>query len=169
MTKQELLKAAKPILFNGEMVRAILDGRKTMTRRICKDADEYTEPHGEFIDNEKRTYAVQCFGDKEHTDYVALCEVKMPICVGDILYVRETWTKISDWSDTDPQVGLFDGYIYKSEWCGDEHPKWRPSIHMPKEAARIFLRVTGARVESAGYYRAGRKKRRHQSPRKRVH
>jgi hypothetical protein len=74
-----------PILFSTEMVRAILDGRKTMTRRICKDANDYCEPLNDFIDNEKRTYAVQNYGDLAHTDYVSLCKVKMPICVGDIL------------------------------------------------------------------------------------
>ena len=95
----------KPILFNTEMVRAILAGKKTCTRRIAKSE-------------------------------------KPPFAVGDILYVRETWN--GDWCDH---------YIYKADGGSAKaagytaEPKWRPSIHMPKEAARLFLRVTGVRVE----------------------
>lgn len=67
---------------------------------------------------------------------------------GDVLYVRETWAKISDWATVDPSVGIPDGFIYREEWPdGEDGPKWRPSIHMPREAARIFLRVTDVRVE----------------------
>src|SRR5574344_2023832 len=61
---------------------------------------------------------------------------------GDILYVRETWN--SDWCDH--AIYRADGGSAKSAGYTKE-PKWRPSIHMPKEAARIFLRVTGVRVE----------------------
>jgi hypothetical protein len=135
----------KPILFNTEMVRAILDGRKTVTRRICKDANDYTVPMGDFIDNDKRTYAVQSFYDKNHEDPCSLAEVNMPICIGDILWVRETWGK-----------GYEEGsYIYKASDKLASLPSFKessrliyhPSIHMPKEAARIFLQVTDVRVE----------------------
>ena len=135
----------KPILFNTEMVRAILDGRKTVTRRICKDANDYTVPMGDFIDNDKRTYAVQSFYDKKHEDPCSLAEVNMPICIGDILWVRETWGK-----------GYEEGsYIYKASDKLAALPSFKessrliyhPSIHMPKEAARIFLKVTDVRVE----------------------
>ncbi|MBD9082057.1 MAG: hypothetical protein EGR48_00565 [Lachnospiraceae bacterium] len=133
--------AIKPILFNTEMVRAILDGRKTCTRRICKDANEYTVPDMEFYNADKRTYAVHNFADKEQMEQLSTVERTCPICPGDILYVRETW---SEWTD---------GYLYKA-WNSPfpqagESPvmKWHPSIHMPKEAARIWLKVTDVRVE----------------------
>ena len=135
----------KPILFNTEMVQAILDGRKTVTRRICKDANDCTVPMIDFIDNDKRTYAVQSFYDKNHEDPCSLAEVNMPICIGDILWVRETWGK-----------GYEEGsYIYKASDKLASLPSFKessrliyhPSIHMPKEAARIFLKVTDVRVE----------------------
>ncbi len=67
---------------------------------------------------------------------------------GDILYVRKTWAMVSDWVNVDPEVGIPDGYIYCANWGeGTEYPRWRPSIHMPKEAARLFLRVKNVRVE----------------------
>ena len=102
----------KPILFNTEMVRAILDGMKTQTRRLCKG-----QPQDGVTSPEKMGYMP-------------------PYGVGDVLYVRETWKKV-------PGVPP---YIYKATYSVGE-VKWRPSIHMPKEAARLFLRVTGVRCE----------------------
>lgn len=130
--------AIKPILFNTEMVRAILDGRKTCTRRICKDANECTVPDMEFYNADKRTYAVHNFADKEHTEQLSIAERTCPICTGDILYVRETWKEAPK------------GYYYYEDWQKDDIAdvtKWKPSIHMPKEAARIWLKVTDVRVE----------------------
>ena len=141
----------KSILFNTEMVRAILDGRKTVTRRVLKTEKHipddavfgytgftpkgYISCRGTFVDDN---------GNKRYGENY----IKIPYQIGDILYIRETWAKISDWIDVDPEVGIFDGYIYKASWAnGEEHPAWRPSIHMPKEAARIFLRVTDVKVE----------------------
>ena len=131
----------KPILFNTEMVRAILDGRKSCTRRIIKgfipkDAQfGYTAftPHG----------SISCRGVFENEGYGEKF-FKLPYQIGDILYVRETWHK-----------GL-ERYIYRADYSDTEkfyqggkeiNMKWHPSIHMPKEAARIFLRVTNVRVE----------------------
>ena len=134
----------KSILFNTEMVRAILNGRKTCTRRICKDANEYTVPDMDFYNADKRTYAVHNFANQEHTEQLSIAERTCPICPGDILYVRETWSK-----------GL-ERYIYRAEYSDTEkfyrngkeiEMKWKPSIHMPKEAARIWLKVTDVRVE----------------------
>ena len=132
----------KPILFNKqistEMVRAILDGRKSCTRRICKDANEYTVPDMDFYNADRRTYAVHNFVDKEHTEQLSTAERTCPICTGDILYVRETWKEAPK------------GYYYYEDWQKDDIAdvtKWKPSIHMPKEAARIWLKVTDVRVE----------------------
>lgn len=130
--------AIKPILFNTEMVRAILDGRKNCTRRICKDANEYAVPDMDFYNADKRTYAVHNYADKEHTDKLSIAERTCPICPGDILYVRETWKKAPN------------GYYYYESWQKNgiaDITKWKPSIHMPKEAARIWLKVTNVRVE----------------------
>ena len=129
-----------PILFNVEMVRAILDGRKTCTRRICKDTNECTVPDMEFFRSwKKRTYAVHNYADKEHTDKLSIAERTCPICPGDILYVRESYSELSF------------GYVYKADGENIDHLgnviKWHPSIHMPKEAARIWLKVTDVRVE----------------------
>lgn len=130
--------AIKPILFNTEMVRAILDGRKTCTRRICKDANECTVPDMNFYNADKRTYAVHNFADKKHTEQLSIAERTCPICPGDILYVRETWKKAPN------------GYYYYESWQRNDIAditKWKPSIHMPKEAARIWLKVMNVRVE----------------------
>lgn len=149
--------AEKPILFSTPMVRAILDGRKTMTRRICKDANDYCEPLNSFIDNEKRTYAVQNYGDLAHTDYVSQCEVRMPICVGDRLWVRETWADLRGMGfGNDPYTDNPFNFAYKADIKPgsdsdrariDYGVKWRPSIHMPKAAARIWLEVVSVKVE----------------------
>lgn len=138
----------KPILFNTEMVRAILDGRKTCTRRICKDANEYTVPDMDFYNADKRTYAVHNFIDREHTEQLSTAERACSICPGDILYVRETWCALPV-----NEAGHMRGHsIYYYRADGDLRPegwrgKWNPSIHMSKEAARIWLEVTDVRVE----------------------
>lgn len=144
MNKSELLKIAKPVIMNTDEVRATLYGRKTQFRQINKDANKYCEPLNCFINNEERTYAVQNYGDTEHTIFTSLCEVKMPICKGDILYVRETWqrTYIND-GTTSPKE-----YYYN--YVTDNNRtvyRWNPSITMPKDAARLLLRVTDIRVE----------------------
>ena len=152
--------AIKPILFNTEMVRAILDGRKSCTRRICKDANECTVPDMDFYNADMRTYAVHNFADKKHTEQLSIAERTCPICPGDILYVRETWERFECWNcegdergncPKEPQKSVFDKtcgcYMYRAtdEIYGDA--RWHPSIHMPKEAARIWLNVTDVRVE----------------------
>ena len=147
--------AIKPILFNTEMVRAILDGRKSCMRKICKDGNEYTVPDMNFYNADRRTYAVHNYADKKHADKLSIAERSCPICPGDILYVRETiWQKVGHYLDVDGETkGIFcHEYKYVAT---DEKPEtgwdysWvkRPSIHMPKEAARIWLKVTDVKVE----------------------
>ena len=130
--------AIKPILFNTEMVRAILDGRKSCTRRICKDANEYTVPDMDFYNADRRTYAVHNYADREQTEKLSISERNCPICPGDILYVRETFIQIAAHT-----------FWYKADgksWMLKDL-RWKPSIHMPKESARIWLKVTDVRVE----------------------
>ena len=134
--------AIKPILFNTEMVRAILEGRKSCTRRICKDANEYTVPDMEFYNADRRTYAVHNFADKEHTEQLSIAERTCPICPGDILYVRETWMDYAGLT-----MYKADCDIYRLDSLNFAGFVWHPSIHMPKGAARIWLKVTDVRVE----------------------
>ena len=157
MTKTELLKIAKPILFNTEMTRAILDGRKTVTRRVIKPQPIYRPEHPthkvRFPKADKRASSYNLF------DWESFVERFAKYQVGDILYVRETWNFVYDMDDNDQPDG--EGrHIYQaddpmpfSHWVDPdtgEHKEqmpWKPSIHMPKEAARIFLRVKSVRVE----------------------
>lgn len=135
MNKEELLKNAKPILFNTEMVQAILEGRKTVTRRkIDRDITNFcdVEVDGTLLDYQN------CHGD--FINPVELCIYK----VRDILYVRETF------NGPHYQNGYKNpSFLYKAD-LGENivlGGKWKPSIHMPKEAARIFLKVIDVRVE----------------------
>lgn len=156
--------AIKPILFNTEMARAILDGRKSCTRRINKDANDYVVPDMDFYNADRRTYAVHNYSDKEHKNKLSIAERTCPICPGDVLYIRETWTEECgkyyyradyDSDYLDPCETLSGGYpascrnYVGCEGCTATSTRiyWHPSIHMPKEAARIWLKVTDVRVE----------------------
>ena len=132
----ENYKKPKPILFNTEMVRAILDGRKTQTRRpIDVDISNNFD-----IDKDESIYGYQC---PETGDIYNLSEIInniAPYQPGDILYVRETFSP-NFFPDDSP---VYKASCPKSEWS---EIRWKPSIFMPKEVARIFLRVTNVRVE----------------------
>ena len=133
--------AIKPILFNTEMVRAILDGRKTCTRILIKPQPykKHIYPLG-FVTDSTEKKEVGCFGFAANEYGGSIQYVKPPYryAPGDILYVRETWKKAPN------------GYYYYEDWQRNDIAdvtKWKPSIHMPKEAARIWLKVTNVRVE----------------------
>lgn len=143
----------KPILFNTEMVRAILDGRKTVTRRVAfseKDLRPFQSkdyPDGWWFRG--RVYRSWDDATRTPQGVMSLCRYRRE----GVLYVRETW---GDYSECQP--GGVGYYLYRADYPYgakhydfDEHkcdlPRWRPSIHMPKEAARIFLRVQDVHVE----------------------
>ncbi|MGU8325315.1 hypothetical protein ACV3K3_01515 [Clostridium perfringens] len=136
----------KPILFNTAMVRAILDGEKTCTRRIIKkEIPEGYEPLGFVLyPTDETEFGNLVFGGKGANVYYA----KPPYKVGDVLYVRETWNINPSWEFDKNYINLpskESKYIYKA--TNDFNGGWKPSIHMPKEAARIFLKVTSVRAE----------------------
>ena len=145
----------KPIIFSGEMVRAILDGRKTMTRRVIKPqpAKDYifcycNRPGGDWCTNKNPNKTWAMFRPQNWPEATTAFDQKYGH--GDTLWVRETWSG----------NGYIDGkqlFIYKADLdeCGrissenlDEADiKWRPSIHMPKEACRLFLKITDLRIQ----------------------
>lgn len=133
--------AIKPILFNTEMVRAILDGRKTCTRRIVKDdiPDDAMWGYTAFT---PKGY-ISCRG--VYADGYGEGFFKLPYQPGDILYVRETWGHPIS-LNSDKQYVFRADKIAESGFKNDSHI-WHPSIHMPKKAARIWLNVTNVRVE----------------------
>lgn len=135
--------AIKAILFNAEMVRAILEGRKSCTRKIVKpqqligmlpDKCKNGAPE-KFLKEKKLMFKPYC----DMTDIELInTAYKAPYQLGDILYVRETWKK------------ALNGYYYYEDWQRNDIAdvtKWKPSTRMPKEAARIWLKVTNVRVE----------------------
>ena len=126
----------KPIIFSTPMVQAILDGRKTQTRRVIK-IEDITNNFDIDVDGSAYAYINPATGDSCPPTAIAKYQV------GDILWVRETWGKDENGE-----------YVYRTNYGtteDDSFPpsmfKWRPSIHMPKDAARIFLKVTNVRVE----------------------
>lgn len=139
----------KPMLFNTPMVRAILAGRKTVTRRAAF-ANEYLKefPHEGNPDGWwflGRAYeSFDAAMNSEVQGVMSLCKYRK----GDILYVRENWSMASDLFDAKP------GPVYMADYTDNElaelkakHFRWHPSIHMPRDLARIYLRVTDVRVE----------------------
>jgi hypothetical protein len=161
----------KPILFSTPMVRAILEGRKTMTRRVIKL--KYSNTHFEMRTDKYGTRLVEKQNEepgitiRRNADgtttrtLLAVMDVNPKYKPGDMLWVRETW---GDYAHDDPEShAAF--FMYRAdypqgaktyEWpepdeFGDkiicDLPRWHPSMFMPREAARIFLRVTDVRPE----------------------
>lgn len=120
--------AIKPILFNTEMVRAILEGRKSCTRRLVKFLSGENPQWTGYIKDELMLYN----GKNEP------CIRKAPYQSGDILYVRETFIQAA--------AHIFWYKADNNSWIS-EGLHWKPSIHMPKEAARIWLKVTDVRLK----------------------
>lgn len=140
-------------------VQAILEGRKSCTRIIVK-------PQWDECPNCKVVHNEYIYGEIAQNVYCARCgypmqpDRKAPYQRGEILYVRETWERFECWNcegdengncPKEPQKSVLDKtcgcYMYRAtdEIWGDA--KWHSSIHMPKEAARIWLKVTDVRVE----------------------
>ena len=141
----------KHILFNPQMVRAILDGRKTQTRRVVKGIENLNVYHAEPAEDSYETLREWDFfyGWSENGAlFDAIQSVKAPYAPGDILWVREKWSTHYDGFHDDLQFCYgADDIDLKSECLPGENNRWYPSIHMPKEAARIFLRAKNLRVE----------------------
>lgn len=157
-------RVVKPILFNTEMVKAVLAGTKTVTRRVIRPqfpTYQDREPgHFTRIEPYGRSAFIATHEERPNMRTI----INPPYLSGDILYVRETWSKrLSNECYAQPCHGgvcpyesceSTEGpcfpkeYIYKAT---DSLPsyggKWHPSIHMPKEAARLFLLVTDVKVE----------------------
>lgn len=144
----------KPMLFNTGMTRAILEDRKTVTRRVvkpqpsveCRHSGQHEFIRDDFVDGCSFTGFVcrKCgYGVcGPHFKFpIGSSWIRPPYRPGDILYVRETWAA---WSRT---MGISPMLYYKADGNAPDCIKWRPSIHMPREAARIFLRVKDVRVE----------------------
>jgi hypothetical protein len=148
----------RPIIFNTDMVRAILDGRKTQTRRVVKTPAKYKNFYldgagqwtnsktGEWHDiaydamlNEENGMASFLVAGDMGWDGGIPCPYGT---VGDRLWVRETFT--------DTVEHMPEGIYYKANYSwadAKEFFKWKPSIHMPRGASRITLEITGVRVE----------------------
>jgi hypothetical protein len=159
----------KPILFNTDMVRAILDGRKTVTRRLMKP-QPWKIGKGEYECN--HDIGFYDMGGNEWVCRRCGCGVipmkggsyfHAPYKPGDIIYVRETWQKAYKLDDFDQIIEGTGRYLYAAgpedvlphftHWLDPttgeykEKMPWKPSTYMPKEAARIWLKVTDVRVE----------------------
>lgn len=135
----------RPILFSTPMVQAILDGRKTQTRREIKYKKNIKNPKIGFTAfTEKGSFSVR--GVHENGQY-GESFFKMPICKGDILWVRETFAFAPLDLESKKNWPELSDYIYKATTLNSTTLKWKPSIFMPKEACRIFLEVTNVRVE----------------------
>lgn len=151
--------AEKPILFSGEMVRAILEEKKTQTRRVVvppgwvknECVTDSGNPHWMLDKRGERFYLTEWSRDKAHSHLVT-CPYGRP---GDLLWVRETWSTAATFdqmkpSDIPPGQNIWyavsdysDFVVSAGHWKG----KRRPSIFMPRWASRITLRINDVRVE----------------------
>lgn len=128
------MKKERPILFSTDMVKAIMAGRKTMTRRVMKPQPisqdiemtfEEDRPVMKYGETGKRIAPVPPYGWQ-----------------GDLLWVKETWALNESWDHDSVDKPK---HFYKASSLNNR--KWRPSIYMPKDAARIWLKITNIDVE----------------------
>lgn len=127
----------RPIVFSTEMVKAIFEGRKTQTRRLIKPQPEIVDKEPRFI---KNTWAFYHNTIKKYQNGL-IVESSPYGKIKDLLYVRETWAEYHG------------GIIYKADQkyndiVDGDLIRWKPSIHMPKKYARLWLKVKNIRVES---------------------
>ena len=134
----------KPILFDTENVRALLEGRKTVTRRVVKPQPPATA----HVSKTRNDYGWSFWEDNPEKHYM-----KPPYHAGDILWVRETFRQVRIKHPGRAVPDDYHEFEYEYKADGDLRNsdgtpiKWRSPYHMPREAARIFLRVTDVRVE----------------------
>lgn len=133
----------KPIPFNTDMVRALLENRKTVARRVVKPQPKYCAmSKAGLLTSDSPIKTVD--GIIHAANATLLKPSYQP---GNILYVQETWARPNAAeiaAGTNPNTYL---YAADAPLLPAAYDKWRSSSHMPKEAARIFLRVTGVRIE----------------------
>lgn len=151
------MRKVLPVLFNTDMVRAILDGRKTVTRRVVKKSQCMLADRKELHELNRKYDPFDGMTDAE----LVSSTYRPPCQPGDILYIRETWAFLPcvECMDEGPSchiepVVYDDGdcesegcFVYKASHPRPERVSWTPSIHMPKQAARIWLKVTDVRAE----------------------
>lgn len=131
--------ADRPILFSGPMVRALLDGRKTQTRRVMKPQPE---PFDAMFSDAGRWWTGDAVTGEVHQ------VLRVPYATGDRLWVREAWADIAN----DPHCDLHQSGIQHAYRSTDDDeftipPRWRTSIHMPRAVSRLTLIVTDVRVQ----------------------
>lgn len=142
----------RPILFSAPMVRAILEGRKTQTRRVVKRGQVFRFcPGGDLSREERSRINASLFRwERENPahptmdELLAICPYGVP---GGRLWVRETWRRPHNNRDTPITRGQSIQYRASSDWHDGFGDHWRPSIHMPRWASRLTLEVVSVRVE----------------------
>lgn len=142
--------AEKPIVFSTPMVQAIQQGKKTQTRRVIKPQPphELSDGYKWVVDVFDGTFCISAESIKDSRDGSVWETVIPRYQPGDILWVRETWCDYG--THYSYKANYPDGYVPKGVYPGEKAPhdmKWRPCIHMPRAAARIFLRVSDVRAE----------------------
>ena len=141
-----------PVLFNTNMVRSILNDLKSVTRRLGSwkieklDIGSNGVVTATVFKETKRGKQISHFAGGTMNEFIKTYSDYQP---GDILYVRETWSEHYTAESDGRLVYCYkaDGIDLKSECLPGESNRWYPSIHMPKEAARIWLKVKDVRVE----------------------